>query len=491
MAAILRPGILARLSQGPASTAELCQALNVSRLAVWRTLQPLETAGRIARIGSTRGARYGLSHAIGAIGSDWPLYRIDEEGTPIELGTLYAIERDRYFTRGQLPRIATLSEGLPYFLQDARPAGFLGRAIPAAYPELGLPARVLDWTDDHVLTFLALRGSESVGDLILGQEALNRYLSAEHGPLIVNADSRSARYPELANQAMAGAPPGSSAHGEHPKFSVRIGKGRELIHALVKFSPPRDGALGERWADLLIAEGVASEFLNANGVPAATSRALEHGNRVFLESVRFDRIGAEGRRGVATLHSVDANYYGQLDRWSRSAERLRNDRLLSEEDAERIALLDAFGGLIANTDRHFGNITLFDSHEDPFSLAPVYDMLPMLFAPAEGQLIEREFIPESVRAETLGVWSRARELAIGYWTHLTENLRLTRSFRNRARACLAIVSQLPSRAGAKRSLSSKQVAKRVPRRAGSQGSRLTKRASTRTRPLSRLTDAPK
>jgi hypothetical protein len=453
MVTAINQNVLERLSLGPASAAELCQVLKVSRPALWRGLQPLETTGRIVRIGSTRGARYGLAHAIGAIGSHWPLYRIDEEGTPIELGALYAIERERYLARAQLPRIAMLTEGLPYFLQDARPAGFLGRAIPAAYPELGLPARVLDWTDDHVLTFLALRGSETPGDLILGPEALNQYLSSEHGPAVVNADSKATRFPELANQAMAGAAPGSSTHGEHPKFSVRIGEGRELIHALVKFSPPRDSAFGERWADLLIAEGKASEFLNANGVPAATSGVLEFGNRVFLESLRFDRIGAEGRRGVATLLSVDAHYYGKLDRWSRSAERLRNDRLLSAEAAECVALLDAFGGLIANTDRHFGNITLFDNREGPFSLAPVYDMLPMLFAPAEGQLVEREFIPEGARAETLRVWPRARELAIGYWTQLAEDSRLTAGFRERAKHCLAIVSQLPARARPQRGVS--------------------------------------
>jgi biotin operon repressor len=437
--------ILERLSGGPASTAELCQALKVSRPALWRTLQPLEKTGRIVRIGSTRGARYGLAHSVDGIGGHWPLYRIDAGGAPVELGALYAIERERYLARAVLPRIAGLTEGLPYFLQDARPAGFLGRAIPAAYPELGLPTRVLDWTDDHVLRFIATRGSETSGDLILGQEALNRHLSGEHGPVVVDADARSTRYPELANQAMAGGTPGSSAHGEHPKFSVRIAQGRERIHALVKFSPPRDTAFGERWADLLIAEGMAAGFLNANGIPAAASRVVESGNRVFLESVRFDRTEVEGRRGVASLLAVDAHYYGKLDRWSRSAERLHHDGLLSTEDAERVALLDACGGLIANTDRHFGNITLFDDREGPFSLAPAYDMLPMLFAPAEGQLVEREFIPEGVRAETLRVWPRARELALGYWTALSEAPSLTAAFRERARGCLAIVSQLPAR----------------------------------------------
>ncbi len=41
--------------------------------------------------------------------------------------------------------------------------------------------------------------------------------------------------------------------------------------------------------------------------------------------------------------------------------------------------------LIGNTDRHFGNVTLFDRYEGPFELAPAYDMLPMLFAPQHQQ----------------------------------------------------------------------------------------------------------
>jgi hypothetical protein len=69
----------------------------------------------------------------------------------------------------------------------------------------------------------------------------------------------------------------------------------------------------------------------------------------------------------------------------------------------------------------------------------------MLFAPAEGQLVEREF-PEGVRAETLRIWPRARELALSYWTALSEAPSLTAVFRERARGCLAIVSQLPARA---------------------------------------------
>ena len=436
------------LRSGPASAAELCATLGISQPTLSRALRPLESAGRVARFGRTRGARYGLARPVGTVGHHWPLYRIDADGAPHALGSLIAVAPDRLFGDGDAPRLAGFTRGLPYYLQDARPAGFLGRGIPAAYPELALPPRVTDWSDEQTLTFLIRRGSESPGDLILGAEALDRYLSNRHGPTVVPEGARAERYPELAELAMAGAPPGSSAHGEHPKFSVRLDGGEAPVALLVKFSPPRDTPAGGRWADLLIAEALAGEVLATRGIAAAHAQVHELGDRVFLESVRFDRIGADGRRGVASLLSVDADRYGQLDRWARAATRLRDDALLPVADARQLALLDAFGELIGNTDRHFGNVTLYDTRDGPFRLAPVYDMLPMLYAPVEGQLIEREFAPEGARADTLAVWAEARELALAYWRRLVADGRLSAGFRALASACLARVERERMRARA-------------------------------------------
>jgi hypothetical protein len=146
-----------------------------------------------------------------------------------------------------------------------------------------------------------------------------------------------------------------------------------------------------------------------------------------------------------SLHSIDVARYGMLDRWSLSAQRLHAEQLLPAEDLERITLVDSFGGLIANTDRHFGNITLFDRYEGPFELAPIYDMLPMLFAPQDGQLMERPFEPAGPAAATLSVWPRAREIAEIYWTRLCEESRLSEDFRRRCGQCLDAVRQLPQR----------------------------------------------
>jgi hypothetical protein len=435
-----------RLASAPASAAELGQALGMSRTAVSRIIQPLERSGRIVRSSATRGARYGLTRAAGNVGASWPLYRIDELGQPEQVATVHAIERDRVFVVGGPERVRGSFQGLPYYLQDARPGGFLGRAIPAAHPDLALPPRVVDWTDNHVLVYLTQRGSENIGNLILGSAALDRYLSGTEGPRLIAQADRAQAYVELAAGAMHGAPPGSSAHGEHPKFAVRITRdGGEGVHALVKFSPARTTPAGVRWADLLVAEHVASVVLSEHGLPAAHSELLEYGEQVFLQSQRFDRVGDAGRRGVTSLFSLDTTLYGQLDSWLAAAARLRASALLGAEDTERLAVLDTFGALIANTDRHFGNVTLFDDYVGAFRLTPVYDMLPMLFAPQDGHIVERAFTPPGPTAATLAAWPRARALAEEYWRRLVEDDRLSEDFRGHSVRALQAIGDLSAR----------------------------------------------
>ena len=439
--------LIDRLAAAPASAAELGQALGMSRTAVSRLIQPLERSGRIVRSSATRGARYGLTRAVGNVGASWPLYRIDESGQPEQVATVHAIERDRVFVVGGPERIRGSFQALPYYLQDARPGGFLGRAIPTAHPDLALPPRVVDWTDNHVLVYLTQRGSEGTGNLIVGGAALDRYLGGAQGPRLVAQAHRAQAYVELAAAAMHGAPPGSSAHGEHPKFAVRIARdGGEIEHALVKFSPARTTPVGARWADLLVAEHVASVVLSEHGLPAAHSELLEYGEQVFLQSQRFDRVGNAGRRGVTSLFSLDAALFGQLDSWLAAAGRLRASALLGAEDAERLAVLDTFGALIANTDRHFGNVTLFDDYIGAFRLAPVYDMLPMLFAPQDGHIVERAFTPPGPTAATLAAWPRARTMAEEYWRRLMEDDRIGEDFRGHSASALRAIRDLPARA---------------------------------------------
>jgi hypothetical protein len=440
--------LLAQLAAGPASAAELTGALEISQPALSRAMQVLQREDRVIRIGAARSTRYGLRRAIPGAGSNWPVFQVDEHGAILELGRLHSLAPRHYFFDSENVHLRGLTANIPYYLQDPRPGGFLGRTIPSAWPELALPPRVIDWTDDHFLAYLTRRGTDAVSDLIVGAEALERYLVSLRTRRAIPASDRESAYPALAEAAMAGTAPGSSAHGEHPKFTALLDHGAARTQVIVKFSPPRTTRVGQRWADLLLAEHIAHRHLVAHGISACRSMVFEFGDRSFLEVERFDRAGDEGRRGVVSLLALDAARYGRLDRWPNCAARLAADRLISPEDVDRIRLLEAFGQLIANTDRHFGNLGLFDRYDGLFELAPVYDMLPMLFAPANDQIVERTFEAPDPTAETLSAWPRAKALAEAYWDRISTDDRFSQEFRALGQRALAEVRAAPQRAAA-------------------------------------------
>jgi len=162
--------LLALLRKGVSSSAELEKTLDLSQSAVSLHLRALVEEGQVIRLGSTRGARYALLRAIGNIGSRWQLRQIDPVGNVQLVGQLHALAPDEYFflpANVNYSALGAVTDGIPYFLQDQRPGGFLGRAVPLRFPELGLPQRVIDWTDDHYLQYLTQRGADAVGDLIL------------------------------------------------------------------------------------------------------------------------------------------------------------------------------------------------------------------------------------------------------------------------------------------------------------------------------------
>ncbi len=401
------------LARGVSAVADLATALGRSAVTVSRQLRALERDGRVVRTGTTRGARYYGCRSGSVAAAGLPLYRVTVAGDVQAVGSVHALAGERYLSRSTLPRLTSLSDGLPYFLQDARPAGFLGRALPAAWPELELPARVTDWTDEHCLRFLSQRGSDVPGDLVLGTVALDRWWQDTTAPVPV-AD-RSEVYPRLAAAALAGDPPGSSAQGEQPKFTVCV-LGRDgPSHRLVKFSPPVATSAGRRWADLLCAEAEAHALLRERGIAAAKSEWFLSAGRAYLDVERFDRQGARGRLGVVSLHAYDAHHYARLDSWTAAAGRLRHDGIVSAPCARQLALLDAFGHLIDNNDRHFGNVSFFDDRRGVLALAPVYDMLPMQHAPRDTEPVPATRVRAAPRTEWLGVWNEARSMALEYW----------------------------------------------------------------------------
>src|SRR6202023_1184337 len=92
-----------------------------------------------------------------------------------------------------------------------------------------------------------------------------------------------------------------------------------------------------------------------------------------------------------------------------------------------------FGQLIGNADMHDGNLSFRPraaASGAGLSLAPVYDMLPMLYAPQRGvelapvQLAARLPLP----AER-GAWQQAASAACQFWAHAAEDARISAEFR--------------------------------------------------------------
>jgi len=141
---------------------------------------------------------------------------------------------------------------MPFFVSDLRPQGFLGRLEPGKHRDLELPADILTWTDENVLKYIARRSDNAAGDLILGNDSYARYLAslAAQEAAVLTEQERMQRYPQMADDAMQGDAPGSSAGGEQPKFTAAVRRAhtpRRVEPVIVKFSPRTGTASGRRW----------------------------------------------------------------------------------------------------------------------------------------------------------------------------------------------------------------------------------------------------
>jgi hypothetical protein len=258
----------------------------------------------------------------------------------------------------------------------------------------------------------------------------------------IDLRDRENQYPVLADSAIAGIPPGSSAGGEHPKFTVEIGDRDHVRHVLVKFSPKRTDRVSQRWSDLLVAEHIASKSLGVVGVPANATELVVAGNRLFLEVERFDRTGMRGRIGIASLAAIADRHVGRRENWIAAAESLKSMGKVSGKDAESIRRAATFGQLIGNSDMHFGNLSFFASLGREFSLAPVYDMLPMMYAPVAGdELPDREFETALPSAGNLSIWKSMAAAAEDYWRKVASHELISTEFAVRASENAAAVSR--------------------------------------------------
>lgn len=420
---------------GVGTSTELQTRLGLSQPTVSRALAALIKQGRLLKVGAARSQQYLLPRHIEGVGSQIGIVRVDTQGRVSPFANMVALSGGRFWVN-EADGLTQIHDGLPWFLDDMRPQGFMGQTFVQNHPELSLPVDLRHWNDDHALKAMVLAGDDLPGNLIVGEQALARYLSGVRQTAVVQDPE--VDYPKLAMLAMQGAQPGSSAGGEQPKFSALI-NGQAV---LVKFSPSGDAPGDQRSRDLLVCEHLALRTLAAAGLPAAESQIVIAGGRVFLQSRRFDRT-EKGRIGMVSLLVYDAQYVGEMDNWSATAQRMSARQLMTSQDAQHLQLLEAYGILIANTDRHYGNIS-FLLEDDDWRLSPTYDMLPMFYAPVKGELVERDFASRKLQptSHTLAVWPQAKQLAQQFWQSVAADARVSDVFKALAQANADVVAKL-------------------------------------------------
>ena len=420
---------------GVGTSTELQTRLGLSQPTVSRALAALIKQGRLLKVGAARSQQYLLPRHIEGVGSQIGIVRVDTQGRVSPFANMVALSGGRFWVN-EADGLTQLHDGLPWFLDDMRPQGFMGQTFVQNHSELSLPVDLRHWNDDHALKAMVLAGDDLPGNLIVGEQALARYLSGVRQIAVVQHPE--VDYPKLAMLAMQGAQPGSSAGGEQPKFSALI-NGQAM---LVKFSPSGDAPGDQRSRDLLVCEHLALRTLAAAGLPAAESQIVIAGGRVFLQSKRFDRT-EKGRIGMVSLLVYDAQYVGEMDNWSATAQRMSARQLMTSQDAQQLQLLEAYGLLIANTDRHYGNIS-FLLEDDDWRLSPTYDMLPMFYAPVKGELVDRDFASRKLQptSHTLAVWPQAKQLAQQFWQSVAADARVSDAFKALAQANADVVAKL-------------------------------------------------
>ena len=432
--------LLQLLAKQPQSAKELTQQLNISQPTVSRLLakQP-----DVIKIGQARATKYALKRNVRNMGYQWPVYRIDEQAHIALAGRLIAVYPQGFVWHDVLTSTDTLYEGLPWFLWDIRPQGFLGREFKQIHQQLGLPERLPDWHDDDVLVFLLKFGFVQPSNFIVGDDSrlsLNRLQKDVWQP---DADDGLAQtralYGQEAGKVVRQDVARSSAAGEQPKFSVFVVENQQVLELLVKFSPPVTTANGQRWSDLLIAEHLALNTLQHFGVAAAQSEIVQAGGRTFLEVVRFDRTPCLGRKGMVSLDAVSNEFVGHNKAWDEQAASLLKLYKINEQDYQTILKVFAFGKLIANEDMHNGNLSFFLGEDFSLSLAPVYDMLPMRFAPTtHGEVVEREIKLSQATPLTQTLWIEVGTWAQYYWQQVANDGRMSAEFKAIVKAYLCL-----------------------------------------------------
>jgi len=371
------------LQTRPLTSKQMQSETGQSQATISRELSTL--GNELVRIKKGRSIYYALAISSFGIANSIPLFQTNSDGQSRQCANLRPLANGEFFVQPvidnfPLPLLGENSNGyfpsLPYFIYDLAPQGFLGRQIAQAINAKNdfFSANPKHWSDQQIGRYLVNEGYDLPGNLTLGQPRLI------DEPIVKFTRSD---YPKLAENILSGGLAGSSAGGEQPKFAVY--NSEIEAHVIVKFSPAGNDPISRRWKQLLISEHHSLCALNEQGLAAATTQLIELKDRVYLESVRFDRQAMQGRSSLISLQAVDMEFTGTGGNWPEVMKGLSRLNLVSEKDVAITETLYQYGQKIGNTDMHLGNLSL-EITANGFKLLPIYDMLPMKYAPIGGEI---------------------------------------------------------------------------------------------------------
>lgn len=421
----------AALTYGPlASARQLQSALGLRQSTFSRLVRSLPLD--LIVVGKARATRYAWRRRVEGVEAVVPVYEMPSgSDRPRHVANLHPAAPSGFVLESLVPDVPSgRFDDLPWFLQELRPSGWLGRQVPALHPDLRLPPHVNDWSSDHALRFLVELGSDGLGAFVVGTQAFRSAVALAMAPP-VRASDLLATYAQRADAAVQQGRVGSSAGGEQPKFLTTRDDGDRAVPVLVKFSPAARDDVAVRRRDLLVCEHLALRTLADHGHPAARSEVRVGEARVFLEVERFDRDGPTRRLGQIALAWADAQHVGtDLSSWTTSTAALLARGLLDAEAHRTVRWRQLFGRWIANTDMHLHNLTLRLSGATLTGVAPAYDMLPMAYAPqGQGELRPVSFEPSPPGPEDADVAAPALEAARDFWGRAAADARISVAFR--------------------------------------------------------------
>lgn len=423
------------LLHGPRSASELRQRLAISQPSFSRLIAKED---QVIQFGKARATRYALKRPIREM-DKIPLWRVDEAGKAHKFADIYPC-----WPQGSCLVVGSGGDeewfdGLPWYLTDLRPQGFLGRAWGRRLAaRLRLAEDIRLWQEEEILYALTIFDGDYTGGWLVGNENYRRWIEADV-PQAITVDEKIASYTRLAHDALAGEIVGSSAGGEQPKFTCYAQTSQGDAHMIVKFTVPQKTAIAQRWGDLLLAESIALRLLRETGIAACEATTLfSPEGQVYLEAKRFDCVGIAGRRPIVSLEALQSEYVSSPGIWPDVMRHLLDQKLIAEETLARCEKIWAFGRLIANSDMHAGNLSFYLT-DAPFEMTPVYDMLPMAFAPNSAGMMRNEAVELKFDfTVSPAAWRFAIPLATTFWQTLATDKRISPDLR-------AIAGKMPAK----------------------------------------------